>query len=228
MAKFVREYGKTGTAPPTPDGRLDAPTFHRNHEPIWSAIGGFLASQTGDILELGSGTGQHAVTFARRAPHLTWWPSDIFDSHMVSIAAWRAHEGLPNLRPPQRIDLGAPDWTWQQEGQAGGALAAMLCVNVLHISPWVVAENLIGGAGRHLADDGRLFVYGPFMRGGQHTAPSNAEFDASLREANAEWGVRDVGDLSALARRAGLTLADIVPMPANNLVLAFARPDRQN
>jgi hypothetical protein len=228
MVKFVVEYGKTGTAAPTPDGRLDAPTFHRNHEPIWSAIGGFLTSQTGDILELGSGTGQHAVTYARRAPHLTWWPSDIFDSHMTSIAAWRAHEDLPNLRAPQRIDLGESDWTWQRDGHAGGALAAMLCVNVLHISPWVVAENLIGGAGRHLADDGRLFVYGPFMRGGQHTAPSNAEFDASLREANAEWGVRDVGDLSALARRAGLTLADIVPMPANNLVLAFARLDRQN
>jgi SAM-dependent methyltransferase len=228
MVKFVVEYGKSGTAPPTPDGRLDAPTFHRNHEPIWSAIGVFLASQTGDVLELGSGTGQHAVTYARRAPHLTWWPSDIYESHMASIAAWRAHESLPNLRPPQRIDLGAPEWTWQRDGHAGGKLAAMLCVNVLHISPWAVAENLIGGAGRHLAGDGRLFVYGPFMRDGQHTAPSNAEFDASLREANPDWGVRDVADLSALARRAGLALEDIVPMPANNLVLAFARPDRQN
>jgi Protein of unknown function (DUF938) len=228
MAKFVREYGKTGTAPPMPDGRLDAPTFHRNHEPIWSAIGGFLASQTGDILELGSGTGQHASTYARRTPHLTWWPSDIFESHMASIAAWRAHEGLPNLKAPQRIDLGAPDWTWLGEGQAGGRLAAMLCVNVLHISPWTVSENLIGGAARYLNDEGRLFVYGPFMRDGQHTAPSNAEFDASLRAANPDWGVRDVGDLGVLAQRAGLMLADIVPMPANNLVLAFARPDRQN
>jgi Protein of unknown function (DUF938) len=228
MVKFVVEYGKTGTAPPTPDGRLDAPTFHRNHEPIWSTIGGFLGGRSGDVLELGSGTGQHVTTYARRTPHLIWWPSDIYDSHMASIAAWRAHEGLANVQPPQRIDLGAADWTWQRDGQAGGKLAAMLCVNVLHISPWAVSENLIGGAARYLNDEGRLYVYGPFIRDGRHTAPSNAEFDAHLREANPDWGVRDVADLSALAERAGLTLAEIVPVPANNLVLAFARPDRQN
>jgi hypothetical protein len=104
----------------------------------------------------------------------------------------------------------------------------MLCINVLHISPWAVSENLIGGAARYLNDEGRLFVYGPFMRDGRHSAPSNSEFDAHLREANPDWGVRDVADLSALAERAGLTLAEIVPVPANNLVLAFARPDRQN
>jgi hypothetical protein len=227
MVKFVVEYGKPGTVPPTPDGRLDAPTFHRNHEPIWSAIGGFLEARTGDVLELGSGTGQHVTAFARRSPHLTWWPSDIYDSHMASIAAWRAHEGLASVQPPQRIDLGSSDWTWQRDGRTGGPLAAMICINVLHISPWAVSENLIGGGARYLADDGRLFVYGPFMRDGQHTAPSNAEFDAHLREANPAWGVRDVGDLSALAQTAGLALAEIVPMPANNLVLAFGRADRQ-
>jgi SAM-dependent methyltransferase len=228
MVKFVVEYGKNGTAPPTPDGRLDAPTFHRNHEPIWSAIRGFLETRTGDVLELGSGTGQHVTAFARQTPHLTWWPSDIYDSHMASIAAWRAQERLTNLRPPQRVDLGSSTWTWQRDGQAGGKLAAMICINVLHISPWAVSENLIGGAARYLADGGRLFIYGPFMRDGQHTAPSNAEFDSHLREANPDWGVRDVGDLSALAQHAGLALAEIVPMPANNLVLAFGRVDRQN
>jgi hypothetical protein len=228
MAKFVVEYGKTGTAPPTADGRLDAPTFHRNHAPIWSAVGGFLEARTGDVLELGSGTGQHVTAFAKQAPHLTWWPSDIYDSHMASIAAWRAQAGLVNLQSPQRIDLGSSDWTWRRDGQAGGTLAAMICINVLHISPWTVSENLIGGAAHHLADDGRLFIYGPFMRDGQHTAPSNAEFDAALREADPAWGVRDVADLSALAQRAGLSLVEIAPMPANNLVLAFGRPDRQN
>jgi len=227
MVKFVVEYGKD-TAPPAPDGRLDAPTFHRNHEPIWSAIAGFLGGQSGDVLETGSGTGQHAATYARRTPRLTWWPSDIYPSHLSSIAAWREHEGLANLRAPQRIDLTDPEWTWQADGRSGGALAAMFCVNVLHISPWRVSQNLLSGAGRLLRADGRLFVYGPFMRDGEHTAPSNAEFDATLRAQNPQWGVRDTRDLRALANDAGLTLADITPMPANNLVLAFARAIRQN
>jgi hypothetical protein len=104
----------------------------------------------------------------------------------------------------------------------------MLCCNVLHISPWAVSQNLIAGAGRHLDSDGRLFIYGPFKRGGAHTAPSNAAFDATLRAENPDWGVRDVDDLSALAQAAGLTLAATTPMPANNLVLTFARAERQD
>lgn len=222
MAEFVVEFGNSAT-PAVPDGRLDGPAFHRNHDAIWSAISGFLGAQSGNVLELGSGTGQHASTFAARAPQLTWWPSDIYPSHLASIEAWRQHAGLANLRAPQRIDLGDPAWVWTADGQSGGALAAMLCINVLHISPWQVSQNLIAGAGRYLAADGRLFLYGPFMRSGQHTAPSNAEFDASLRAKNPEWGVRDLNDLEALAQGAGLTLAETLPMPANNLVLAFAR-----
>ena len=227
MAEFVVEFGKSAT-PTTPDGRLDGPAFHRNHDAIWSAMSGFLGAQSGNVLELGSGTGQHATTFAGRTPQLTWWPSDIYPSHLASIEAWRQHAGLANLRAPQRIDLSDPAWVWTADGQAGAALAAMLCINVLHIAPWRVAQNLIAGAGRYLAADGRLFVYGPFMRAGQHTAPSNAEFDASLRAKNPEWGVRDLDDLEALAQAAGLTLAETVPMPANNLVLAFARAAQRN
>ncbi|MGB9043912.1 MAG: DUF938 domain-containing protein [Pseudolabrys sp.] len=227
MVKFVVEYGKDSD-PPSPDSRLDAPTFHRNHEPIWSAIAGFLKDQTGDVLELGSGTGQHAATFARRTPRLTWWPSDIYPSHLDSIRAWRRYEGLANLRAPQRIDLTIPDWNWRADDDASGPLAAMLCINVLHISPWRVAQNLFSGAGRLLRADGRLFIYGPFMRDGAHTAPSNAAFDAALRAENPEWGVRDVRDLCTLADEAGLSLVEISPMPANNLVLAFARAVRQN
>lgn len=225
MAKFVVEFGKE--LPPTPDGRLDGPAFHRNHDVIWSAIARFLSEQSGDVLELGSGTGQHAVEFARRSPNLVWWPSDIYPSHLGSIDAWRRHAGLANLRAPQRIDLTDPDWTWNADGHAGGVLTAMLCINVLHISPWRVSQNLMAGAGRFLRDGGRLFLYGPFMRDGQHTAPSNAAFDASLRAENPAWGVRDLRDLNALALDAGLTLEEIVPMPANNLVLVFARPLRQ-
>jgi SAM-dependent methyltransferase len=227
MVKFVVDFAKTG-ASPAPDGRLDAPAFHRNHDPIWSAIVQFLAQQTGDVLELGSGTGQHAVTFARRAAHLTWWPSDIYPSHLKSIAAWREHEGLPNLRAPQRIDLGNAGWNWSAEGSVGRLLAAILCINVLHISPWTASENLLSGAGRLLRPNGRLFIYGPFMRDGSHTAPSNAAFDASLRAENPAWGVRHIADLRALAEEAGLSLAEITPMPANNLVLAFALAVRHN
>jgi SAM-dependent methyltransferase len=228
MTKYVVEFGKDGTPPAAPDGRLDAPAFHRNHEAIWSAISGFLSAQSGDVVEFGSGTGQHAVTYAPRTPQLSWWPSDINPSHLASIEAWRRHAGPTNLRAPQRIDLTDPAWTWDNDGQPGGQLCAMLCINVLHISPWRISQNLLSGAARFLRPDGRLFVYGPFMRDGQHTAPSNAAFDASLRAQNPDWGVRDIGDLSTLAQDDGLTLAETVPMPANNLVLAFARAVRQD
>lgn len=223
MSRFVVEFGKDGTSPAL-EGRLDAPAFHRNHEAIWQVLAPFLAAKTGAVLELGSGTGQHVVTYAARTPDLIWYPSDLQESHLVSIGAWRVHSGLANVAAPQRIDLADADWSWQP----GGALAAMLCINVLHISPWAVSESLIAGADRHLARDGRLFVYGPFMRDGAHTAPSNAEFDRSLRARDARWGVRDTRDLAALARAGGMTLDDIVPMPANNFVLVFRRGDRIN
>jgi SAM-dependent methyltransferase len=222
MAEFILEYGKDGK-PAEPNGRLEGPAFRRNHEPIWAAIVPYLGTQQGDVLELGSGTGQHAAEFARRAPHLIWWPSDIFDSHLISIAAWRKVARLENLRAPQRIDLSDPNWTWQGDEGQSRQLAAMLCINVLHIAPWRVSQNLMAGAGRLLRPGGRLFIYGPFKRDGVHTAPSNAAFDATLRAENPDWGVRDVADLSALAQAAGLSLAQTVPMPANNLVLAFVR-----
>jgi SAM-dependent methyltransferase len=200
------------------DGRLDAPAFHRNHKPIWSVLAPFLQGRTGDVLELGSGTGQHIVEFARLAPHLVWWPSDTDNTYLESIAAWRRHVDLANVRPPLRIDLLDPEWS-----SPAGELLAILCANVLHIAPWPVAHGLLGGAARHLRRDGRLFVYGPFMRGGKHTAPSNAAFDASLRAQNPEWGVRDTDDVGALADRMELKMIEIVPMPANNLVLIFER-----
>ena len=222
MPKFAVEYGKDGLPPAESDGRLDAPTFHRNHEPIWAAIAGFLHGKTGDVLEIGSGTGQHIVTFAKEAPELTWWPSDIAPSHLASIAAWRRAADLPNVREAQRIDLLDDAWAWQGNA-ASDKLTAILCINVIHISPWRVAENLMAGAGRMLRDGGYLFTYGPYKRDGQHTAPSNAAFDASLRARNPEWGVRDLADVTALANANGLTCINITEMPANNLVLAFER-----
>lgn len=227
MPKFAVEFGKDGLPPPASDGRLDAPAFHRNHDAIWSAVESFLNEKTGHVLELGSGTGQHAVDFARRSPRLVWWPSDIVASHLDSIAAWQRDAGLPNLRKAQRIDLMDSDWTWVGDTEAD-QLTAILCINVLHISPWRVAQNLFAGAARTLRDGGHLFLYGPYKRGGEHTAPSNAAFDESLRARNPDWGVRDVGDVTALAHDHGLISGKIAEMPANNLVLAFERRHRQN
>jgi hypothetical protein len=223
MAEYVVEFGKDGSRV-EPDGRLDAAAFHRNHQAIRAVLQPFLAGKSGDVVEAGSGTGQHVVEFARHTPEITWWPSDLNAQHLKSIAAWRAHAGLANVRAPLRIDLSDPTWCAEmQDGSGPSRLLAVFCANVIHIAPWRVAEGLFAGAGRYLRDDGRLFLYGPFKRGGKHTAVSNAVFDTSLRERDPEWGVRDVEEVEKLAANAGLTLTDIAEMPANNLVLTFGR-----
>jgi hypothetical protein len=224
MADYVVEFGKDGRRV-EPDGRLDAPAFHRNHQAIRAVLLRFLAEKSGDVLETGSGTGQHVVDFAHQMPGITWWPSDYNEQHLKSIAAWRAYANLPNIRPPLRIDLSDPAWCPEMhDGRGPKNLKAVFCANVIHIAPWRVAEGLFAGAGRYLPADGRLFLYGPFKRGGKHTAISNAVFDTSLRERNAEWGVRDIEALEQLADQAGLRLIEIAEMPANNLVLVFDRP----
>ena len=225
MAEYVVEFGKDGR-PVEPDGRLDAAAFHRNHEPIWAVLRAFLAGKSGAVLEAGSGTGQHVVYFAKHSPEITWWPSDLNERHLRSIEAWRAHAGLLNVRPPLRVDLADPTWCpAMHDGSGPAELLAVFCANVIHIAPWRVAEGLFAGAGRYLRGDGRLFLYGPFKRDGKHTAMSNAVFDTSLREQDAGWGVRDIADLEKLAATVGLVLIETVPMPANNMILVFARSD---
>ncbi|MDE2600937.1 MAG: DUF938 domain-containing protein [Bradyrhizobium sp.] len=225
MAEFVVEFGRDGGLVEA-DGRLDAAAFHRNHQAIWAVLRPFLASKSGDVVEAGSGTGQHVVHFAGHSPDITWWPSDLNTQHLRSIDAWRAHSGLSNIRPPLRIDLSDPAWCpAMHDGSGPGKLLAVFCANVIHIAPWRVAEGLLEGAGRYLRADGRLFLYGPFKRGGKHTALSNAVFDTSLRESNAEWGVREVEALERLAAGAGLALVEIAEMPANNLILVFGRSE---
>jgi SAM-dependent methyltransferase len=225
MAEYVVEFGKDGR-PVEPDGRLDAAAFHRNHAPIWAVLQPFLAGKSGDVVEAGSGTGQHVVHFAKHNPGIVWWPSDLNERHLKSIEAWRAYAGLPNIRPPLRIDLTDPAWCpAMHDGSGPGELLAVFCANVIHIAPWRVAEGLFAGAGRYLRADGRLFLYGPFKREGKHTAMSNAVFDTSLREQDAEWGVRDIADLEKLAAGVGVALVETVPMPANNMILVFRRSD---
>jgi SAM-dependent methyltransferase len=223
VADYVVEFGKDGR-PVEPDGRLDAPAFHRNHRPIWAVLQPFLTGKSGDVIEAGSGTGQHVVDFARRTPEIIWWPSDLNAQHLKSIDAWRAHAGLSNIRPPLRIDLTDPSWCPEMhDGRGPGELLAVFCANVIHIAPWRVAEGLFAGAARYLRADGRLFLYGPFKRHGKHTAISNAVFDTSLRGRDAEWGVRDIEALEKLAGSVGLVLHEIAEMPANNLILVFSR-----
>ena len=218
MPDFVIEFGE-GEEPPA-DGRLRGSAFARNHAPIWAVIAPHLEDRAGDVLEIGSGTGEHVVTFARNASAVTWWPSDVHPRHLASMAAWRAHAGLANVQAPARVDL--LDAAWDATLPVPDRLTAIVCINVLHISPWRVTENLLAGAGRRLRPDGRLFVYGPFRRDGAHTAPSNAAFDASLRAPDPAWGVRDTGEIAAVAERCGLGIADIASMPANNFTLVIA------
>lgn len=220
MPEFTAEFGKD--KPPEPDGRLDAGAFHRNQAPIWTVVSQFLQGRAGDVLEIGSGTGQHAVEFARLSPEIVWWPTDLREGHMRSIAAWRAHAKLGNLQPPTRLDASQADWRLTERGLPP-KFVGIFCANVIHIAPWAVAQGLFAGAGRHLRMDGRLFLYGPFRRDGVDNAPSNAAFDANLRRDNPEWGVRDTADLKKLGEANGLRLAGLTELPSNNAMLAFER-----
>jgi SAM-dependent methyltransferase len=220
MPEFVVEFGEGG--PPPDDGRLDAAAFHRNHAAIGPVLEAFLQGRTGDVLEIGSGTGQHVVAFAGKLPAITWWPTDVNDNHLRSITAWRTHASLENVKAPVRLDASASDWRLPALGLPS-TFTAMFCANVIHISPWAVAEGLFAGAGRHLTAGGRLFLYGPFKRDGRHNAPSNAAFDESLRSRDPDWGVRDIADLRTLADRNGLRFVEIVEMPSNNAILTCVK-----
>jgi hypothetical protein len=223
MPEYVVEFGQDGRAGEA-DGRLDAPAFHRNHQAIRAVLVQFLAGKSGDAIEVGSGTGQHVVDLAHHLPDITWWPSDLNEKHLKSIEAWRAYSKLANIRPPLRIDLSDPCWCPEMDSSRGpGELVAIFCANVIHIAQWRVAQGLFAGAGRYLHGGGFVFLYGPFKRGGKHTAPSNAAFDSSLRQGNSEWGVRDIEAVQELATKAGLSLLEIAEMPANNLTLVFAK-----
>ena len=216
--EYTVEFGRNAGA--HADGRLDAAAFHRNREAIADKLVNFLADHTGDVLEIGSGTGQHAVDLARRIPAVPWWPTDLNEAHLHSIEAWRIHSGVPNLNPPISLDASAPDWQLA-ERRLPQSFTVIFCANVIHISPWRVAEGLFAGASRHLRSGGQLWLYGPFRRDGQHTAPSNAAFDESLRSQNPEWGVRDTADLKKLGAANGLRHAELIEMPSNNAILAF-------
>ncbi len=200
---------------PDPNLRQHAPAAERNREPILAVLERVLPA-TGTVLEIASGTGQHAIHFAAALPQLTWQPSDPGEDARASIAAWTAHSGLANVRAPLALDVRDASWGLD-------AADAIVCINMIHISPWESARAMTGGAGRLLKAGGVLFLYGPYRRGGAHTAPSNAAFDAQLRSRDPAWGVRDMEDVVALADAAGFDLDETVEMPANNFSLVFRK-----
>jgi hypothetical protein len=214
----------TQSVPPPGDPRQDAPAFHRNKDVITERLTELLSGRHGAVLEVGSGTGQHIVVFARTLPELTWWPSDVGADRLASIGAWSADAGLGNLMPPSRLDVASDPWRPEPlDVPLDEGLAAMVSMNVIHISPWNVAEGLFRGAGRHLLDGAPLVLYGPFKRDGAHTAPSNAAFDDYLKQQDPRWGVRDMADVTALAEAYGLTLTETRTVPANNFILSFEK-----
>ncbi|MCO4887778.1 class I SAM-dependent methyltransferase [Cupriavidus sp. WGtm5] len=198
-----------------PDARRMAPATERNREPILAVLRQVLPA-SGTVLEIASGTGQHAVHFAAALPGITWQPSDPDAAARASIAAWTAHAGLANVRPPLELDVCHQPWGID-------AAEAVVCINMIHIAPWAAAEALFAGAGKLLGPGGVLFLYGPYRRGGAHTAPSNAAFDAQLRATDPDWGVRDMEAVIALGAAQGLRCEEPVPMPANNFCLVLRK-----
>lgn len=192
-----------------------SPAAERNREPILAVLREVLPER-GLVLEVASGTGEHCAYFARALPGLLFQPSDAEPAALRSIEAWRSEAGLPNLLPPVALDAAADEWPV-------GAADALLCINMVHISPWSSTPGLIRGAGRLLAAGAPLVLYGPYRRSGVPTAASNEAFDQSLRSRNPEWGLRDLGEVSAEAEAHGLGFERLYEMPANNIIVVYRR-----
>lgn len=198
-----------------PDPRRFAPAVARNRDPLLAAIRPLLP-EAGLVLEIASGSGEHAVHFAAAIPGLTFQPSDPQPEAQASIDAWVAASGLANIRPALAIDAAAPGWPT-------ATADAVVCINMIHIAPWSATEGLLRGAAAILPPGAPLILYGPFRRGGVHTASSNAAFDDDLRARDPAWGVRDLETVAALAASCGFVPPTVIEMPANNLTVMFGR-----
>jgi len=194
---------------------LHAPAVARNRDPILQVLRRVLPEK-GTVLEIASGSGEHVVHFARALPTLMWLPSDPDGAARRSIAAHRQNADIPNLLAPIDLDASKSPWPLTRAD-------AILAINMIHISPWAATEGLMAGAERLLLPGGILYLYGPYKENGQHTAPSNALFDADLAARNPEWGVRDLGEIRALASKHKLDFVQRVSMPANNLSVIFRK-----
>lgn len=198
-----------------PDERRHSPAAERNGPPILAELQRVLPP-SGLLLEIASGSGQHAAFLSNGLPGWQWQPSDFNADVLPSIAAWC--EGRAHVRPPVQLDVTAASWPG-----VPAQVDAIYCANMIHASPWATTPGLMQGAGRHLAPQGLLVTYGPYLEDDVPTAPSNLAFDADLRGRGAGWGIRRLADVAAEAAAAGLTLRERVEMPANNLLLVWAR-----
>lgn len=197
------------------DPRLRAPSAQRNRDAILAVLADVLPP-SGRVLEIASGSGEHAVHFAGALPGLTFQPSDPSPDAVASIAAWAAESGLGNILSPLVIDATAPDWPLE-------AIDAILCINMIHIAPWPAAEGLFRQAGRLLKPSQPLYLYGPYRRPGRPLEPGNAAFDESLRSRDPAWGLRELDAVAGLGTASGFGAPEIVEMPANNLSLIFRK-----
>ncbi len=195
------------------DPRLDYPATQRNRDPILAVLREVLPA-SGTVLEIASGSGQHVAYFAEALPNLRWQPTDFEASLFASITAWTEH--LDNVAAPALLDVTSEVWPVAQ-------CEAVFCANMIHIAPWAACLGLLDGVSKRLGQGAPLCLYGPFMRNGAHTAPSNAAFDERLRARDRDWGVRDLDEVAHEAERRGLVLARVVEMPANNLAAIFQR-----
>jgi Protein of unknown function (DUF938) len=200
---------------PRPAAGLHYPATRRNREPIQAALVRILPP-SGLVLEIASGSGEHTAYFARHFPNLVWQPSDRDPTLIASIQAHTAASGAGNIRPPVLLDVQACPWPVT-------AADAVIAINMIHIAPWGVGLALTAGAAKILPAGAPLFLYGPFKRGGRHTAPSNDAFDRMLRAQDPSWGVRDLDDVAAAALSHGLALDVVIEMPANNLGAVFRK-----
>ncbi len=208
------------TGPWTPgDGGAEAkryaPATLRNRDAIAEVLADWLP-RSGTVVEVASGSGEHVVHFAAAFPRLNWQPSDPDPDALTSIAAWSDEAAIPNIAPPLRLDAAARDWPIARSD-------AILCINMVHISPWAATLGLFAGAARILPHGGPLILYGPYLEPGVATAESNLAFDVSLRSRDGAWGLRDTDDMRAVAAEAGFGFADRRAMPANNLMLLFRK-----
>ncbi|MDZ4696292.1 MAG: DUF938 domain-containing protein [Deltaproteobacteria bacterium] len=199
----------------TPKGGLSAPATQRNRNPILAVLERILP-KAGMVLEIASGTGEHAVYFAAAMPGIVWQPSDRVIAHLQSISAWRESTAVENVLAPLVLDVESVPWPIQHA-------AAVVNINMIHIAPWSACIALMKGAASLLPPGAPLFLYGPFKRDGKHTSESNEAFDLRLRADDSRWGVRDLGDVQAVASQAGFALQELVSMPANNLSIVFRR-----
>jgi len=203
---------------PTAGAKRSAPAALRNREPIAEVLADWLPDR-GAVLEIASGTGEHAVYFAKRFPNLDWQPTDLHPDALSSVAGWRDETGLPNLRAPLPLDASSDDWPLDRAD-------AVLSINMVHISPWASALGLIAGAARLLPADAPLMLYGPWLKDDVDTAASNLAFDADLKRRDPQWGLRRVEDFADAARQS-FDLVEWRQMPANNLMLLLRRNSNQ-